>query len=561
MDPNEVSVRFRLRVASPCAEDWNGMDRTAGGRRCDKCDRVVHDLTDTSAAEALALLDATDRPPCVRYRADHRGEALFRPLAVASLATAALAACQARYPESPALDSEITSTAGCKATQEEAAAHPLRVCGAIEVEDEGQQDSATDIAAGAGICAIDPSAPQCQSAKPSVPIPYSTRADGIPAHSRAECAETRGLYVVGIGEAVHEWPEGPDVVIAGVWADGVVLDRAKEAARAMLKPLAKRYGAVIDAQGGRAPQGSLVLVARVARDGGVREVSVESSDDLPQALVDAARARTRGVETRRPRCLRPSGHPAHRRPLRLPHASLRLIARGNGNSEIAAGHVPPNDREEGGPTQAVELTARGARREHAPAGVVGIHRQELFASACRWPTDQDDVEVRGVWGIHHKVECWVGMLVPAEVGRKQGTATGGSVERFAYRHVNRIGARQAGSVGVHRSSVQGFRGCVALRDDPTLGEASTAGHERLHHQRQCEKRTQAEQSRQSHHGTAPSTRSRLRFYRTPRERGRRRLRARVEHQRIDDGDLALRRLRKGQVAEDTDDATDYGVVG
>jgi hypothetical protein len=296
---------FRLRVANPCEEDWDAMDRTAEGRRCEKCDRVVHDLTAASLDEVVTRFASSGRPPCVRYRADARGEAVLRRapcpasrasvLAVASLATAALAACQARYPESPSVDSEVTSTAGCKATSEDAVARPLLLCASVDTQEkeEEQDGGAQGAAAGGGICDIDPSAPGCamQARSVRVRVPYSTNPEGIPAHSRAECADTRNVYVVGVvdGEPVHEWPEGPDVVIAGVWAEGVALDAAKQAALAMPKPLAKRYAEAIDARGGRAPQGGAVLVARVAADGAVRDVTVDSSDDLPRALVDAAR--------------------------------------------------------------------------------------------------------------------------------------------------------------------------------------------------------------------------------------------------------------------------------
>lgn len=64
----------RLRIASPCTEDWDAMSGDRRARLCSQCDRHVFDLTGLRAADAEALILAhlqlpEARLPCVRlYR-------------------------------------------------------------------------------------------------------------------------------------------------------------------------------------------------------------------------------------------------------------------------------------------------------------------------------------------------------------------------------------------------------------------------------------------------------------------------------------------------------------
>lgn len=63
----------RLRIASPCGEDWNAMVGDARVRRCSRCEKDVFDLSAMTADEAEALLTAhlasPEAMPCVRlYR-------------------------------------------------------------------------------------------------------------------------------------------------------------------------------------------------------------------------------------------------------------------------------------------------------------------------------------------------------------------------------------------------------------------------------------------------------------------------------------------------------------
>jgi hypothetical protein len=62
----------RLRIASPCREDWNAMVGDERVRRCSRCEKDVFDLSALTSAEAESLL-ASHRAlpeggtPCVRF--------------------------------------------------------------------------------------------------------------------------------------------------------------------------------------------------------------------------------------------------------------------------------------------------------------------------------------------------------------------------------------------------------------------------------------------------------------------------------------------------------------
>ena len=61
-----------LRIASPCEVPWSAMHGDDRVRHCAQCDRKVYDVARLSAEEAVALLQADDRPPCFQLwrRAD-----------------------------------------------------------------------------------------------------------------------------------------------------------------------------------------------------------------------------------------------------------------------------------------------------------------------------------------------------------------------------------------------------------------------------------------------------------------------------------------------------------
>ena len=61
-----------LRVASPCAADWDAMDGTDKARFCPACRKNVYNLSQMTRAEAEALVARTEGRLCVRFytRAD-----------------------------------------------------------------------------------------------------------------------------------------------------------------------------------------------------------------------------------------------------------------------------------------------------------------------------------------------------------------------------------------------------------------------------------------------------------------------------------------------------------
>jgi hypothetical protein len=61
-----------LRIASPCEMPWSAMDGDDRTRHCGQCDRKVYNVARLSADEVVALLQASDRPPCLQLwrRAD-----------------------------------------------------------------------------------------------------------------------------------------------------------------------------------------------------------------------------------------------------------------------------------------------------------------------------------------------------------------------------------------------------------------------------------------------------------------------------------------------------------
>jgi hypothetical protein len=71
-------------LSFPCGRDFATMDKVDGGRLCTECDKVVHDLSSMSEADAGALMGCRDAPSlCVRYLYDESGRIVFGQAAVA----------------------------------------------------------------------------------------------------------------------------------------------------------------------------------------------------------------------------------------------------------------------------------------------------------------------------------------------------------------------------------------------------------------------------------------------------------------------------------------------
>lgn len=61
-----------LEIASPCNADWNAMEGTEAVRHCADCSMSVYNVSEMTAAEAEALIEANEGRLCIRLykRAD-----------------------------------------------------------------------------------------------------------------------------------------------------------------------------------------------------------------------------------------------------------------------------------------------------------------------------------------------------------------------------------------------------------------------------------------------------------------------------------------------------------
>ncbi len=71
-----------IRIPQPCAESWDAMSPTDGGRHCAACQKTVVDFTQKTDAEILATLRRAAGETCGRLRADQ----VERPLVVPTTA-------------------------------------------------------------------------------------------------------------------------------------------------------------------------------------------------------------------------------------------------------------------------------------------------------------------------------------------------------------------------------------------------------------------------------------------------------------------------------------------
>jgi hypothetical protein len=69
-----LKVLDAISVPTHCPVPWEGMEGTSQTRFCTKCSHPVHDVSELTTEEALALLRGPGRPPCLRIyrRADGR---------------------------------------------------------------------------------------------------------------------------------------------------------------------------------------------------------------------------------------------------------------------------------------------------------------------------------------------------------------------------------------------------------------------------------------------------------------------------------------------------------
>lgn len=65
-----------IGVASPCHEDWSGMDGGERERFCDSCEKHVHNLSAMTRAEAESFVNANPKGACVRFYRDTQGKVI-----------------------------------------------------------------------------------------------------------------------------------------------------------------------------------------------------------------------------------------------------------------------------------------------------------------------------------------------------------------------------------------------------------------------------------------------------------------------------------------------------
>lgn len=59
---------YTLDIASPCGEEWAGMDRVTGGRYCQRCEKSVLDLSGHSDIDLVRAIEAEGGVHCARLR-------------------------------------------------------------------------------------------------------------------------------------------------------------------------------------------------------------------------------------------------------------------------------------------------------------------------------------------------------------------------------------------------------------------------------------------------------------------------------------------------------------
>jgi len=58
---------YRLKIESPCAENWDTMQSVPGGKFCDQCTRKLIDFSSMSDIQIISLLKQKGQPICGRF--------------------------------------------------------------------------------------------------------------------------------------------------------------------------------------------------------------------------------------------------------------------------------------------------------------------------------------------------------------------------------------------------------------------------------------------------------------------------------------------------------------
>ena len=75
---------MKIKIDTPCNQDWKTMDGDAKSRFCSACQKSVHNLSAMSKQQAQSVLK-TVKDPCVRYEKDANNQIIFRSTKISKL--------------------------------------------------------------------------------------------------------------------------------------------------------------------------------------------------------------------------------------------------------------------------------------------------------------------------------------------------------------------------------------------------------------------------------------------------------------------------------------------
>src|SRR5438874_6250078 len=109
----KLPILEELRVATPCAAEWDAMAGDHGVRHCTTCKQNVYNISELTRAQAEELIATKDARMCMRYyhRADgtlllRDGAIAYRPTGLIAAGAAALALAGAALWYGRAMDVE-----------------------------------------------------------------------------------------------------------------------------------------------------------------------------------------------------------------------------------------------------------------------------------------------------------------------------------------------------------------------------------------------------------------------------------------------------------------------
>ena len=122
----DEEVLANVKVASPCHENWDAMSGGDRIRSCERCQKKVYNLSEMTAAEAVALVRGAEGKICIRLRRRADGTIVTTDCPVGAAATrrrsvrrvaafggaaAALAGVAAHRIETQAAEAQVAATA------------------------------------------------------------------------------------------------------------------------------------------------------------------------------------------------------------------------------------------------------------------------------------------------------------------------------------------------------------------------------------------------------------------------------------------------------------------